>query len=81
MSASFGMPGPLELLILGLICVVPLIAAIVLVVVLRASKSASPPSPPCTKCGGWTVPGTKFCPHCGSPLGAAPPPAGGNEPT
>lgn len=69
--AYFGMPGPLEMLVIGLVCVAPLIAAVVLVAVLRGGK-ASPP-PPCRKCGGWTVPGTKFCPHCGSPLGISPP--------
>jgi hypothetical protein len=76
---AFFSPGPMELLILGMICVLPLVAAVVLVVVLRSAKPAPPP--PCAKCGGWTVPGTKFCPHCGSALGVLPPASGsGNEP-
>ena len=64
-----GMPGPLELLIVGLVCVAPIVAAIiVLVVVLRSRGASSASSPPCPTCSGWTVPGTKFCPHCGAAL-------------
>lgn len=68
MIAYFSAPGPIELLVLGLICVAPLAAIVIVLVALRVGKQSPPPHPPCPKCGGWTVPGTKFCPHCGNPI-------------
>lgn len=67
--AAFFSPGPMEMLIIGLVCAVPLVAGIVIVAVLSglsSRKNTTPP--PCPRCGGWTVPGTRFCPHCGGAL-------------
>ena len=75
MPGGFGVPGPFELLILGLICVGPLVVLVVVLLALRMGKKSPGSQPPCAKCGGWTVPGTKFCPHCGSPLEGPPPPS------
>jgi len=65
-----GMPGFFELLILGGICGVPGLLILVLLVLFATGKLSSPKpqSPPCSSCGGWTFPGTRYCPHCGSPL-------------
>ncbi|MHB1434937.1 MAG: SPFH domain-containing protein [Thermoplasmata archaeon] len=35
------------------------------------------PSAPCPKCGALVPAGTRFCPSCGNPMGAAPPAAAG----
>ena len=74
MQGGFFMPGPIELLILGLVCVAPLAVLVVVLLAMRMGKKQSG-APPCAKCGGWTVPGTRFCPHCGSPLEGQPPPS------
>jgi membrane protease subunit (stomatin/prohibitin family) len=37
----------------------------------------SQPSSPCPKCGAMVPAGTRFCPSCGNPMGAAPAAAGG----
>lgn len=42
-----------------------------------AGMYAQGPSTPCPKCGALVPPGTRFCPSCGAPMGAAPAPAGG----
>ncbi|MFZ0698846.1 MAG: SPFH domain-containing protein [Thermoplasmata archaeon] len=38
---------------------------------------AGGPSSPCPKCGALVPAGNRFCPACGTPIGAAPAPAGG----
>lgn len=38
------------------------------------------PSAPCPKCGALIPPGTRFCPSCGTPVGAAPSAATGGSP-
>ena len=65
-----GMPGYLELLIVGGMCGVPGLLIVVLLVLFATGKLSSPKpqSPPCSSCGGWTFPGTRYCPHCGNPL-------------
>ena len=67
---GFFTPGPAELLIIGGICGVPGLLILVLLVLFATGKLSSPKpqSPPCSSSGGWTFPGTRYCPHCGSPL-------------
>ena len=64
------MPGFFELLIISGICAVPALLILVLLVLFATGKLSSPKpqSPLCSSCGGWTFPGTRFCPQCGSPL-------------
>ena len=72
MFQAFFMPGPIELLIIAVIVLGPLVAvAVVLLVVLRRGNAGAS-APPCPKCGGWTVIGSRFCHHCGGPLGGPP---------
>ena len=80
MLGFIGMPGFFELLIIGGICGAPGLLILVLLVLFATGKLSSPKpqSPPCSKCGGWTFPGTRFCPHCGSPLN---PPENPNHPS
>ena len=68
MFAYFGMPGPLEIAIVGLVCIAPLAALAIVLVFLFTRKQSPPASAPCRHCNGWTVPGTRFCPHCGNPI-------------
>ena len=79
MLGFIGMPGIFELLIIGGICGVPGLLILVLLVLFATGKLSSPKpqSPPCSSCGGWTFPGTRYCPHCGSPLS---PPEDPNHP-
>lgn len=73
MAGGFGMPGPMELIIVGLICLGPLVAVgVILFVVFFVRKKASPASAVCPRCGGWTVAGARFCHHCGGPLQGPP---------
>jgi hypothetical protein len=63
-------PGPFELLIIGLVCLLPIIVGIVLAVVL-ISRSRLPTNPdlqPCPDCGRRLSPRAASCPHCGCPL-------------
>jgi len=59
MFAYFGVPGPLEILIilfiLGLLAV-PVVALVVILAVARKSGSSTPDSPPCPNCGSHVVP-------------------------
>ena len=67
---AFIMPGPLEITIIFLILVMLGLWGLIVIVRLVTGKlsSSKPQSPPCPSCGGWTFPGTRFCPHCGSPI-------------
>ena len=73
-------PGPAELLIILAILAVLGLPVLILIVLLATGKlsSSKRQSPPCCSCGGWTFPGTRYCPHCGSPLD---PPKNPNHPT
>ncbi len=71
MLAFFGMPGPLELLIIGFIVLVP--AAIVVAVIVAMSHSRNPPArnpnlEPCSDCGRQVSLRATTCPQCGRPL-------------
>jgi len=66
-----GAPGPVELLIVGLMCVVPLAAAVVVIVVVLLSQKKGPAAvklPPCPECGQPIVPEATTCPQCGHDL-------------
>jgi len=65
------MPGPFELLIVGFLCGVPVVVAIVAIVLaMKASRSHGPPAEnlvACPQCGEMIPPDTE-CPHCGHRL-------------
>ena len=73
-SFAFFMPGPIELLIIGLVCLAPLAALIVIAVVLARSKktgsdaAANPNLFPCPDCGRMVSQQAPACPQCGRPL-------------
>ena len=67
----FGL-GVLELLIIGLICVLPLSLLVIVIVLVSAVSSRSldesgprPGMAPCPKCGALVDVGIKSCPDCG----------------
>jgi hypothetical protein len=69
-----GMPGPLEMMII-LAILASLGLPVLIVILLFATgklRSHKPQPAPCSSCGGWTVPGTRYCPHCGKPLSEPP---------
>lgn len=69
--AFFGMPGPLEMIILGLMCLGVLAVVVVLVVVLTTQRTAANPDLyPCPECGRPVSVHAKSCPQCGYPLHA-----------
>lgn len=75
---SFGAPGILELLILGLMCLVPLVAVVVVVlVVVKFSNRAGPPPgvAACPGCGAEVLTADLYCRQCGCPLENQTPPA------
>ena len=71
---AFFAPGPLELLLIGLACVVPVVAVVAIVIVLAASKKSGPSSAdnpnlyPCPDCGRMVSRQAPACPQCGKPL-------------
>jgi len=71
--AYFGMPGPMEILVIlliGLVCLgVPIALLAIVFAVARKSASSTPDSPPYPNCGTHVVPRAKFCHQCGSRLG------------
>ena len=74
MSAFFGVPGPLEILIILFILGILVLPVVLLVVILASgSKRRSPPptTATCPRCGGWLAAQAKFCHHCGTAI--APP--------
>ncbi len=66
--AFIGMPGPMEMMLLGS-CGLPVIIVLI-VLAMNRSKPTTPP-PPCSNCGGWTVPQANYCQWCGKALGTA----------
>ena len=67
MYSYFGMPGPLELLIIFAMLLGPLIALVLVFLIVRKAGSSGA-NPPCPRCGSWTLPGAGFCHRCGNPL-------------
>lgn len=69
MLAFFGMPGPIELLILFFMCGAPVIVTLILVyfLVIRP-KQAKGDLIPCPDCGHEVSPAAESCPNCGAPL-------------
>jgi len=69
---AFFMPGPIEILILGLLVLLmvggPLVALVVVLVVARRGRTRSPFGPP-------NAASVSRCPNCGEPL----PPAGASR--
>jgi hypothetical protein len=71
---SFFAVGPMELLILGLLCLGSLAGIVVLVVVLSTSRkgrggaTANPNLYPCPDCGRFVSRQAPNCPQCGRPL-------------
>jgi len=68
MLAFTGMPGPIELLILVVLCLVPVVAAIAVIVSIFLERKMEPPGAkmtPCPDCGHPMPPGEKQCPNCG----------------
>lgn len=65
----FGL-GLMEMLILGVICMVPLIAGIVVFATSKsnASRTINPNLMPCPDCGIQISQRAAACPHCGCPL-------------
>ena len=63
-----GMPGHLELLIIGLVCgssvLLPLIIVVIVLAVNRRQQTSARPCPQC----GQPAQQHGFCPHCGAPL-------------
>jgi len=72
MISYFGMPGPMELLIIlvtGLVCLgVPVAALVAVFMIARKSGGSGSDAPPCSNCGSHVVPGGRFCHQCGNPL-------------
>jgi hypothetical protein len=79
MVAFFGAPSPMELLIIGAICLLPLAAVAVVLVVAyagRSSRAGNPNLRPCPDCRIAVSIHAATCPRCGCPLS---PPPGGRE--
>jgi hypothetical protein len=66
-------PGPMELLIVGGLCLFPLVLAGVVVLTLFAvrkpsARASNPNLQPCPDCGRLLSPLAEMCPNCGRPL-------------
>ena len=72
MLAVFGMPGSLELLIIGMLCLMAVgVPLLIIVVVMSLNRSGGGrPAKPCPKCG-MLAPEHGYCPHCGTPTDMA----------
>ena len=82
MLAFFGL-GFLELLIVGMICLAPLVVAVGVLVWIashQGGKLTNPPLERCTECGQPAPPGAAYCPQCGCPLHGPPGPAITDDP-
>ena len=73
--ASIGMPGPLEMLIIGAVCLgIPLVAVAIVLFALAQSKRAGQSGAqnanlaPCPDCGRLVSRLAPNCPQCGRPL-------------
>ncbi|TWU33236.1 hypothetical protein [Novipirellula artificiosorum] len=68
---AFGAPGLMELIIIGVILLIPVAIVVALVVVLTRSRKASGNNPnlkPCPDCGRFVSLRATTCPQCGCPL-------------
>ena len=61
----FGAPGPMEMLIIGLICLLFLAVPVVVVVLVLVLSRRGPNVVPCPYCGAPAPPWAEFCPNCG----------------
>jgi hypothetical protein len=75
LPAVFFVPGPMELLIIGAMClgVVGLIVAVIVIALATSKKNRSdmvtnPNLYPCPDCGHWVSRQAPSCPQCGRPL-------------
>jgi hypothetical protein len=75
MSSGFGLPGPLETIIIGLMCLVVFVipVVVVLIVIFAASRrkqavATTPSLSPCSDCNRPISIHAESCPHCGAPL-------------
>jgi len=69
------MPGPIELVIIGVIClmtVAPLAVVLLVVFAGRSSRAATPNLRPCPDCHAPVSIHAAACPRCGCPLGTPP---------
>jgi hypothetical protein len=66
------MPGPTELLVIGLICLVPLLAAAVIILLIFLAQRRSTRDYPnlikCPDCGRLVSKSAAACPQCGRPM-------------
>lgn len=67
---AFGMPGLIELIIIGIVVAVPVAIVISLVVIQRGRKTSrtNPKLTPCPDCGRFVSLRAETCPQCGCPL-------------
>ncbi|MFV1968363.1 MAG: hypothetical protein ACC628_23300 [Pirellulaceae bacterium] len=73
-AVFFGVPGPLEVLIVGLlfivVLVVPIAVLVTLLVANRRNRNAQTENPnlqPCPDCDRYISVRAASCPHCGAP--------------
>ena len=62
---AFFVPGPMEMLIIGLICLVFLTVPVGVVVLVLVLSRRSASVVPCPYCGAPAPPWAEFCPNCG----------------
>ena len=70
---AYFLPGPIELIIIGVIVLVPVAIVVALVVALKLSRKPSGSNPnlkPCPDCGRFVSLRATTCPQCGCPLEA-----------
>ena len=71
---AFFAPGPMEMLILGIMCLGFLaVVVVVVVVVVMAGRQNRGGVVPCPHCSAPTPPWAEFCPNCGRPMKHPPP--------
>lgn len=72
--AMFGMPGPFELLFIGLVVCIPVAVAVSLIVATSMKRRPGAGMPgsgslvPCPDCHHAVSSRAETCPHCGAPL-------------
>lgn len=68
---AFAAPGLMELIIIGVVLVIPVAVAVALVVALKLNRKASGSNPnlkACPDCGRFVSLRATTCPQCGCPL-------------
>jgi hypothetical protein len=64
--------GPMELILVGLVCLlmvgVPVVVVVVILLATRKGKGASANTMACPDCGGTVSKQIDACPHCGAPV-------------